>query len=289
MKIYDAFMFFNELDLLEIRMEILNDYVDYFVISESNRTFSGLDKPLYYEENKEKFSKFHHKIIHRIFTDTPERSYDLHQLKKTGNSKDDLLFNSIIESASTNMHLGLHEHQWMREYTQREFVKRCLLDCEDNDIIFLSDLDEIPNTEIVKNIEKLVPENTFAHLEMKMSQYYINVRKDEKWLGTNVARYSYVKGIESNYMRANKSEGVRISNAGNHLTFLGGVDKIKTKISSYGHLEYANEHIFNNLADRISNFQDIFDRGGTYYKVELDESFPEYIRNNVEKYPEFFL
>ena len=289
MKTYDAFMYFNEEDLLEIRMEILDPYVDYFVISECNKTFSGLDKPFYYEENKERFKKFHHKIIHKMFTDTPERSYDLHWLKKTGNSKDDLLFNSIIESASTNMHLGLHEHQWMREYCQREFVKRCLLDCEDDDIILISDLDEIPNPEIIRDIEKYVPDDTFAHLIMKMSQYYINVRKDERWYGTKACRYSYLKNIESNYIRCAKNEGVYVENAGNHLTFLGGVEKIKTKISSYSHLEFANDNIFNNLANRIDNFQDIFGRGDVYYKVDLDESFPQYIRDNVGNYPGFFL
>lgn len=290
MKIYDAFMFFNELDLLEIRMEILNEYIDYFVISECNRTFSGLDKPFYYEENKERFKKFHHKIIHKKFTDTPERSYDLHSLKKTGNSKDDLLYNSIIESASTNMHLGLQEHQWMRDYTQREFVKRGLVDCQDDDIILLSDLDEIPNPEIIRDIEIYIPKETFAHLMMKMSQYYINVRKDEVWYGTKVCRYEYLKNIESNYMRNAKDQGIHIDDAGNHLTFLGGIEKIKTKISSYGHIEYANENIFNNLSTRIDNFQDIFGRGDSrYYKVEMDESFPKYIRDNIDKYPGFFL
>ena len=66
MKVFDVFPFFNELDLLEIRLNILNPYVDYFVLSESTKTFSGLDKPLFYEENKERFAEFNHKIIHNI-------------------------------------------------------------------------------------------------------------------------------------------------------------------------------------------------------------------------------
>ena len=51
-KVYDTFLFFNELDLLEIRLNILDDYVDYFVLCEANQTFSGKDKKLYYKENK---------------------------------------------------------------------------------------------------------------------------------------------------------------------------------------------------------------------------------------------
>lgn len=66
MKVFDVFPFFNELDLLEIRLNILDPHVDYFVLSKSTKTFSGLDKPLYYKENKEKFKKFNHKIIHNV-------------------------------------------------------------------------------------------------------------------------------------------------------------------------------------------------------------------------------
>ena len=63
-KIYDSFLFFNELDLLDIRLTILDPYVDYFVISECDYTFSGNKKPFYFDDNKNLFSKFLHKIIH---------------------------------------------------------------------------------------------------------------------------------------------------------------------------------------------------------------------------------
>ena len=69
MKVIDVFPFFNEIDILEIRLNILEPFVDYFVISESTKAFQGQDKPLYYNENKEKFSKFNHKIIHNIVND----------------------------------------------------------------------------------------------------------------------------------------------------------------------------------------------------------------------------
>ena len=69
--IYDAFYFFDELDLLEIRLNILNDYVDYFVISESNETFNGNKKQLFFNENKNKFKNFQHKIIYNLVDDFP--------------------------------------------------------------------------------------------------------------------------------------------------------------------------------------------------------------------------
>ena len=71
-KVYDCFPFFNELDLLEIRLDALYDEVDYFVISECDYTFSGLSKPFYFEDNKEKFSKYMDKIIHIKNYDTKE-------------------------------------------------------------------------------------------------------------------------------------------------------------------------------------------------------------------------
>lgn len=76
-KIYDVFTFFNELDLLEIRLNILDPYVDYFVIVEATETFSGYPKPLYYEENKERFKKWKDKIIHYVIDDTPKDEDEL--------------------------------------------------------------------------------------------------------------------------------------------------------------------------------------------------------------------
>jgi beta-1,4-mannosyl-glycoprotein beta-1,4-N-acetylglucosaminyltransferase len=63
-RIYDAFTFYNELDLLELRLEELYDYVDYFVIVESDRTFTNIPKPYYFEDNKNRYSKYLDKIRH---------------------------------------------------------------------------------------------------------------------------------------------------------------------------------------------------------------------------------
>ena len=65
-KVYDCFNFFNELDILDIRLHELNDVVDKFVLIESVETFTGKSKPLFYNDNKERFKKFEDKIIHII-------------------------------------------------------------------------------------------------------------------------------------------------------------------------------------------------------------------------------
>ena len=69
--VYDCFQFFNELDILQMRMNVMNDIVDKFVISESTVTFSGDPKKLYYAENKKRFAQFEDKIIHNVVDDTP--------------------------------------------------------------------------------------------------------------------------------------------------------------------------------------------------------------------------
>ena len=71
MKVFDSIIFFNELELLEMRLNILNDVVDCFVITESPFTVSGNEKPLYYLENKDRFGKFNDKIVHHITEEIP--------------------------------------------------------------------------------------------------------------------------------------------------------------------------------------------------------------------------
>ena len=88
MRKIDVVPFFNELDIPEIRLNILDPYVDCFIISEATKTFSGKEKPLYYEENKDRFKKFHHKIIHNIVEDTT--SPELHPYQRDVFQKDNI-------------------------------------------------------------------------------------------------------------------------------------------------------------------------------------------------------
>lgn len=104
---YDTFTFFNELDLLEIRLNILDPFVDYFVLAEAPETFSGLEKPLYYEENKERFKKWNHKIIHVI-----NENMEGNPFERAGYQKD--MLRTVLKDSAT-----------------------------DNDIIYFGDLDEI--------------------------------------------------------------------------------------------------------------------------------------------------
>ena len=86
--VYDCFQFFNELDILKIRLNVLSPVVDKFVISEATETFSGLPKPLYYEENKEMFREFEDKIIHQVVTDEIPNPDVIRQILDAGIEKD---------------------------------------------------------------------------------------------------------------------------------------------------------------------------------------------------------
>ncbi len=112
-KIFDCFVFYNELDILEIRLHTLDPLVDHFVLVESTRTFTGQPKPLVYEEHKARFSHFHDKIIHVVIDDMPE----------------------VAEST------------FVREAHQRSAIGRGLEHAQGNDIIIVSDADEIPKPE----------------------------------------------------------------------------------------------------------------------------------------------
>ena len=125
-QVIDAFMFNNELDVLNFRLHELNDYVDKFVIYENSWTFSGNKKPLYFEENKERFSKFYDKIIH---------------IKSNTRGKDN----------------------WKREYAQRyEVLTKGVssLNLDDRDIVSFCDLDEIIDPKLILNYKQELPENT---------------------------------------------------------------------------------------------------------------------------------
>lgn len=136
--IYDCFTFFNELDLLEIRLNILDDYTDYFVIGESYETFSGLKKPLYYNENKERFEKWNDKIIHII-----------HPNLNTNNS-------------------------FERAGFQKENLKSGLKNALDEDIIYFGDTDEIWKPKVIDDkVYNLRQKNYSYYLNNRSSEQWV--------------------------------------------------------------------------------------------------------------------
>ena len=253
MAIYDCFPFFNELELLEMRMEILDKHVDYFVIQECNKTFQGKDKPLYFLENKDRYKKFQHKIIHSIFIDD----------------------------------MGTKWNNWDRDMNHRNHISDALIRCQDDDIILTSDADEIPNFD-QNPISKIYDPNQIVHMMQRMYYYYLNVLKEENWFGTKICAYRYFKNSSFDKVRNSKNIGIRIAEGGWHFTFIGGIENVKTKIESWSHQEFNNDFIKNNIEDNIKNNRDIFYRSDSVFRtVPIDNSFPKYLIDNLSMYSQY--
>jgi beta-1,4-mannosyl-glycoprotein beta-1,4-N-acetylglucosaminyltransferase len=272
-KKYDTFIFFNELDLLEIRLNILNEFVDYFVLVEATHTFTGNKKPLYYNENKNKFKDFNDKIIHIIVDDLPNSFEEL------SNRSGDELDKSIWYDCLTTPNVPKGEVHWLREFYQKEQIKKALINLKENDFVFISDLDEIWDPNISINLDS----NDIFRLNQKVYTYYLNNRSSENWYGTIGTKYKNIKNYSINHIRTpNRNNYSIVNNAGWHFTFQGGSENIKNKIESYGHQELNTESIKSLINTRINQNTDVFGRPHNLW-VEY-EFLPKYILNNKEKF-----
>ena len=263
MKTYDIFTFFNELDLLEIRLNILDPYVDYFVIVEATETFTGLKKPLYFEENKKRFDKWKDKIIHYVVRDYPNDS--------------DII---ALANSSPNVPKNGPEH-WNREFYQKESIKKALITLNDDDICFIGDVDEIWNYNKKYNLNT---KDTFK-LKLTVYSYFLNNRSDEKFAGTIVTRYINIKNACLNHLRS--LELKYLDNGGWHFTNMGGLEKVRDKLNaSYTEESYNTKDVQLKLEDRINQNTDYI---GRKFKFTIDETgLPSYILDNKDKYRNLF-
>lgn len=248
MKIYDCFTFFNELDLLDIRLNTLNEVVDYFVLVESKKTFTKNDKPLFYQENKHLFKDFEKKIIHVVLDDLP----------------------------NTNA--------WGNEYYQRNAISRGLNNCEDSDIVIISDVDEIPNPLDILSTTSCMDINTICGFNQKLYYYYINMYVSDNWIGSKMCSFLKFKEYSPQSFRMNGASINVILNGGWHFSYVGGIERIKYKIESFAHQEINNDAFKLNIKDRLDLGVSIFDENIKFKIVDLDSTYPKYISNNLEKF-----
>ena len=280
MKIYDCFNFFNELDILELRLNILHEHVDYFVVVESSVTHSGQPKPFFLEENMDRFSKFSDKLINYKIHDTPE---DFINLPPASDPPLSEVYGYII--TQTNRFNRRTQPDYGRDFFQKESVRRALVECRDNDLILFSDADEIPNPEVFKNIKDLSLDNNLYHFHQNMYCYYLNLLKQTDWRGTRLGLYKNIKKISLNELRGDNTLSLPIFDGGWHFSFMGGEEMVKKKITSYSARDLATPHVLDNIASNMNTNVDPFFRGGLT-KTEIDSTFPDYLVRNKEKYSE---
>ncbi len=272
-KVYDCFPFFNELELLQVRLAELDKVVDHFVLVESIETQRGEPKPLYFSENKQLFEKYLPKIIHVVVDERhPE--------------------------------MGL----WQRENYQRNAIRRGLKKCTPSDIIIISDLDEIPRAskiaEFVKTIANSSPvaaekpshhspksmkkyHKKYAHLgayALEMNNYYYQLNRQTPsqetwgggmWRGTIVMTYLQLLKNSPQYFRKRRNKLPRILDGGWHFSWMGGKDKVRQKLVSV---------VEGRTDGALVTDQEIEEWISKHPIVPLDESFPAYICENKEHF-----
>ena len=295
MKIYDCFPFFCELDLLEIRLNLLDPYVDYFVIRESNLGFAGNTKKYFFEENKHLFENFLHKIIYLKVDNNPDDFYNLPYISEP-KTKDEFCLNKIYKFVEESKNWDKSEKHWGREFFQRESIHRALVDCQDEDLILFGDLDEIPDPKFLSKLIKSYEYDKTYVFENKMYYYYINLFKEDKWRGTILTSYRFIKDKPLNDLRLQGRSSISgiypfeiLENSGWHFSYMGGSERVIFKIESGGHQELNNSFIKDNVFNNIQKKQDIFFRGCSMQEVAVDENYPQWLLENLDKYPQLIL
>jgi beta-1,4-mannosyl-glycoprotein beta-1,4-N-acetylglucosaminyltransferase len=249
-KIVDCFIFYNELDLLNYRLNILNDYVDYFVLVEATHSFVGKEKSLFYQENKELFKEFNHKIIHIVVDDFSHKYPNIN-----------------IENGE----------QWNNEIFQRNCIKRGLdkLKLNDDDIFTVTDLDEIPDPKLLQKIKKNEINIDVVVIELDFYYYNLNCKINGTWPLSRMISYKKYKelGFSCEQIRKNMSFKI-IPNAGWHLSYFGDEKFIKNKIENFGHqeLNIADFTDENNILNRIKNQKDLYNRSSSIVNVEIEDN-----------------
>ena len=264
MKIFDCFTFFNELDLLEFRLKLLDPYIDRFVIAESNLTHSGAPKPWYFEENKKRFEPWLPKIVHLPFLQTAEG----------------LVFN---KETSYNP----QSSAWKLENGHRNALAGFNSSIADNDLVLLSDLDEIPDPAL---FNKIKPGNSPLALSMLFHYYFLNCQhtgKERWWKGTIASTGKQFKETMPQELRDKRNDLPAVKKAGWHFSYLGGLEKIKLKIRSFAHTEFNKEEFLSdeNIVKAMEEGKDIFKRPGVSYRFVSLYYYPGYLRKIMLQYP----
>ena len=289
MKVFDVFLFGYELDLLEIRMNILDTYVDYFVFSEGGKTFSGEDKDFVFKKTDKRFKKFKDKIIYtKIEEPTKE------QLQAKG-----IQYNVKRES-------------FMRDTFYKDSIMNVLMEhCSDDDVIVWSDLDEVPNPEVLENLSDFYKPGIVYNFAQDNYQAALNwfettgtitsqtldfsyEEEGPRWIGTKMCDFATLKKYTLTQMRQElpKETNLRIHPGGWHWSTVGCdcectmYDRVMKKIKSSAHTELNNERLIGELEQRLKDGRSPLGQDNAAYCItHFDEDrFPQYLLDNKEKY-----
>jgi len=218
MKVVDAFIFYNELELLNFRLKELDDCVDYFVLVESRTTHSGNKKSLIFDDNKHLYKNYLDKIVHVIVDELPEIKREYQKFEDTpARIREEYQRNAIIE--------GLDR-----------------LNLNDEDIIIISDADEIVNPTIIKKYKN----ENFEMLALEQDFYFYSLayKYPKIWTFPKVVKYKVTKKLTPEEIRLS-TDGIRVPNGGWHFSYFFGADTIIDKLKNFSHQEFNNNFYTN--------------------------------------------
>ncbi len=272
--VYDCIPFFNEIDILKLRLHIMDPIVDKFIIEEATVTFSGEPKELCFEKNKELFREFLPKIEYIVVDNSP---------------------------------LDISTH--LRDKFQKNALERGLKDATAEDIIILSDVDEIPNPETLKKVIAEFDPDKIYHFAQRMFYCFLNMEEKsgkllsitgefpgverKMWLGTKVFSKKNIPDngiIELREASVTSPAAVRVEDGGWHFGYMGSTSekdvakRIGTKVVAAAHQEYNDDVLLAEAADRLLLGQDMFGREARFERVEVDESYPKYLLEHRAEY-----
>ena len=266
MAIYDCFQYFNEDHMVDLRLNILNKYVDYFVISESTKTHQGKNKRINFDIKK--FSKFKNKIKFIV-----------------ADYKDEINFINHTGGESP-----VEQHQ-------RNTLIEGLKNASSQDLLILSDSDEIPD---LTKLPEINNKKKYIAFSQKMFMYKLNLQNlnENDWIGSKITKVKNLKSMQDlrnlkfkkfPFWRIDKI-GQQIIHGGWHFSFLQTPEQIMEKIRSFSHGEFNNEKLdIKEIERKILKNEDIFERGTKLRKISIDNSYPEYLLNNKEKYSDWII
>ena len=291
MNIYDCFMYFDEDLLLDIRLNTLDKYVKKFIIAEATYTHNGTQKKLNFDINK--FSKFKDKIEYIIVDKSPPNIIELVSGEKEKKREEKLILNGMA-----------------RDYFQRENLKKGLINVDKEDLILISDLDEIPKLNSV-NFKKI--KNNIIIFQQKMFYYKLNLLYDKfVWAGSKGVKYKnflspqWLRNIKSKkyskwrldifFSKKKYSNLYFIEDGGWHFTCIKTPANLEKKLLNFAH-HYEFEQSGIKLEDikklilekRVMYDHSIDQRGYKWSGKETLKSvsttlLPEYVSNNLEKF-----
>jgi beta-1,4-mannosyl-glycoprotein beta-1,4-N-acetylglucosaminyltransferase len=291
MKIYDCFMFFDEEMLLDLRLNIMDKFVDKFVISEAAYMHSGKPKKLLFDINK--FSKFKDKIIYTVLEDPPSNL-----IKIQDNESSDVKQTKMIVNAKK------------REIHQINKVQEGISSARPDDLIIISDLDEIPNLEDV-NFEKI--KNKLIFFKQKMFYYKLNLfHKSLPWYGSKACKKKHI--LTPEWLRSTKNKKYPLwrldilfsklkyhdihfeENGGWHFSNIKKPEDLQKKLLNFlHHVDYEQSGFdLSGIKKVMKKKRLMYDHsidkkgkkwgeGDKLYTIELSQ-LPKYILDNLNKY-----